>query len=305
MIDIVLSSIHYPLAMSTYFVRALRRRDDVNLTLIGPTTGNWIPWKGGMTLPGKYAVSPDIPLPLPSQGIFDPTIAEKVLGREPDLWLQVDAGYRTTRRPKAGVAAHVATDPHVLDYSLARNYSDYFFCMQTPYMDIEKDYWLPYACDPEWHRQFPPDRTQPIDGCLIGILYENRVKLGKALHAAGYKIRMETGLIGEECRQAYRESKIGLNWSSLKDLTARVFEIMGMGICPVINRVPDLTPLFEEGVHYLGFDTLEEAVGQFERAMKDRELRERIGWNATRQVHGVHTWDIRVKQILEVCLGVK
>jgi spore maturation protein CgeB len=92
-----------------------------------------------------------------------------------------------------------------------------------------------------------------------------------------------------------------MHWSSLQDLAARVFEIMGMGLCPVINRVPDLTPIFEENVHYLGFSSLEEAIDKFEMAAKDGELRRRMGRMASDQVHLVSTWDVRIAQLLQVC----
>jgi spore maturation protein CgeB len=138
---------------------------------------------------------------------------------------------------------------------------------------------------------------------LIGILYDKRIALKERLTGLGYKVRMETGLIGMECREAYSHAKVGLDWSSLLDLNARVFELMGMGICPVINRVPDLKPLFQEEVHYLGFDTLDEGTAQFMRAMKDEDLRNRIGKAASKQVFAFHTWDRRVDQIFEVCLN--
>ena len=60
---IVVSGIHYPLTMMKYFIRALERRDDVELITIGPYTGDWIPWAGGMRLPIRHAQAPDIPLP--------------------------------------------------------------------------------------------------------------------------------------------------------------------------------------------------------------------------------------------------
>lgn len=307
MIEVVLSSIFYPLSMNTYFIRALRRRPDVHLTLVGPTTGNWIPWMGGMTLPAKYAVTPDIPIDFPVQEPwkaqpYNPDVIGAVLGFEPDLWLQIDSGFHAARRPAAKSVATVAVDPHVLKYDLPRSYSDKFFNMQTPYFE-EGDYWLPYACDPEWHSPLPDDRVQDIDGCLIGILYDKRIALKDRLTGLGYKIRMETGLIGPECREAYSHSKVGLDWSSLLDLNARVFELMGMGLCPILNRVPDLKPLFQEEMHYLGYDTLEEAKDQFIRAMNDEALRTRIGKAASHQVHAFHTWPQRIEQIFEVCLN--
>jgi len=286
--------------MSTYFWRALKLRKDIQLTVVGPYTGTWTPWCGGMNVPNKYDISPHIPLPYPFKSPYNPAMLEATLGFEPDLWLQVDAGYHAERRPKAKVVAHVATDPHVLNYDLPRSYADKFFCMQTPYMK-DGDYWLPYACDPEWHAPLPDDRRIEVDGCLIGLQYPNRVKWTEELRRRGYSIHAETGPMGWEYREANSQAQIGMHWSSLQDLAARVFEIMGMGLCPVINRVPDLTPIFEEGQHYLGFSSLEEAIEQFGRAARDEELRKRIGRMASDQVHLVSTWDIRVQQILKVC----
>jgi glycosyltransferase involved in cell wall biosynthesis len=300
MIKIVLSSIWYPLCMGTYFWRALKRRQDVQLTVVGPYTGTMIPWQGGMNLPAKYAIAPDIPLPYPTYSPYDPSIVEAALGFEPDIWLQIDAGLCATRRPKCKVSAHVATDPHCLSYDLPRSYSDKFFNMQTPYFK-EGDYWLPYAADPIWHRPLDVDRKLNLDACLIGIQYQQRIQWVDALRRKGYNVRMETGLVGEECREAYSHVLVGLHWSSLLDLAARPFELMSMGLCPIINRVPDLTPLFQEEVHYLGFSSLDEAVAQVERAVKDDALRHKIGLMASQQVGAFHTWDRRVNQILEVC----
>lgn len=299
---VVLSYLVYPLAMGTYFRRALQRLAGlgaIDLTVIGSYSGTKIPWCGGMDLPKKYDIPPDIPLPYPPSGPYDPTAVEAALGFEPDLWLQVDAGYQASRRPKAKVVAHVATDPHVLNYDLPRSYADKFFCMQTPQMK-DGDYWLPYACDPDWHAPFG-DRVVTLDSCIIGLQYPQRVKLVDALRAKGFNIRMETGLMGSEYREVYSHARVGLHWSSLNDLAARVFELMGMGLCPVINRVPDLTPLFEENVHYLGFSTLEEAIEKFTEAVKNEPLRNKIARMASDQVHFAHTWDIRVNQLLEVC----
>ena len=60
-IKVLLMYIVYPLAMGSYFRRALERREDVDLKVCGPYTGNWIPWMGGMELPQKYAKPIDIP----------------------------------------------------------------------------------------------------------------------------------------------------------------------------------------------------------------------------------------------------
>ena len=60
---VLFHSLWYPMAIAQYFRRALELREDIDLKTVGITTGNWIPWKGGMNVPQKYAYTPDIPLP--------------------------------------------------------------------------------------------------------------------------------------------------------------------------------------------------------------------------------------------------
>ena len=49
----------YPVAILRYFQQALQRRDDVNVYSVGPWTGTWIPWMGGLYLQDKYSRPPD------------------------------------------------------------------------------------------------------------------------------------------------------------------------------------------------------------------------------------------------------
>ena len=60
MIRVVVSGIHYPLSMMKYFITALQRREDIELFTVGPFTGTYIPWAGGMQLPAKYVKQPDL-----------------------------------------------------------------------------------------------------------------------------------------------------------------------------------------------------------------------------------------------------
>ena len=61
---IVLSGMYYPVAIVRYFEAALRRRPDVELFTMGPFTGTFIPWNGGMNLKPEYAKAPDLELPM-------------------------------------------------------------------------------------------------------------------------------------------------------------------------------------------------------------------------------------------------
>lgn len=305
---IVCSYIAYPLSMATYFVRALKRRDDVELIRIAPFTGNWIPWskpgatQPGMFLPQKYVDTPEIPLPQTMIGyhIHPQMLADK-LPKDIDLFLQIDAGWHFSSRPPGKVVALIETDPHVLKptYALPKSYSDFTFCMQNNYREDDEIY-LAYAYDPTVH--YPIKTLYPhekkYDVCLIGLLYEHRAKLIDKLRADGLNVYYNIGEIFDEYRERYNESKIALSWSSLKDLPARVWEGMAMGLPVVTDHVPDLDILFEEDVDYASFDTIEEAEFKVLRLMKDESLRKWMGENALKAVQS-ETYDKRIQTVLE------
>jgi len=301
----VISGLFYPVTMMGYFIRALERRDDVELFLVGPYSGDWIPWGGGggMRLPFKYVKTPNIPLPmeLAQQPGLAPSFIESRLSWKPDLWLQIDAGW-WLQKPDAGVVAHIATDPHVLDYSKQREQCDYFFNMQRSYMK-EGDIHLPYAFDPTVHR--PLDIQKEYDGCLVGLQYETRTQLVRALRGAGYNIEYSIGAVYDEFNVLYNKSRVALNWSSLLDLNARTFEAMGMGIPLLTNRIPALDEFFEEGQHYEGFSSIPEAVDRFENLIEDDEhfTADYLARTAYEEVIEKHTYDHRIQQILDTVFG--
>jgi hypothetical protein len=291
---IVLSGIFYPMAILSFFRRALERRNDIELITTGPYTGNWIPWAGGMELDQRYAIAPTHPLGTSLIGLgsipapFIPDV---------DLWIQCDAGFYFLPRPQAKHVVHIATDPHVLKYDRQRTICDHFFNMQKAYSQ-PGDIYLPYACDPILHA--PLELEKVYDGCLIGLQYQNRNELVSALHARGHKICYKLGVVFDVYQQVYCQSRVALVWSSLNDLIARVFEGMAMGLPVVCNRVPDLPDHFVEGTHYLGFDTVSEAVKQFEWVLEHPVEASLIAQTASKLVLEKHTYDVRVQQIFDI-----
>jgi hypothetical protein len=291
-IRVVLSGIYYPVAILRYFQSALLRRSDVELFTVGPYTGRSIPWAGGLLV--------DCPLPPPMlqqpMGQSVPiTYVEALLPWQPDVWIQVDAGYHFLGKPVNGVNLIVGTDPHCLDYDYDRSVADLFFCMQTPYMK-ERDVWLPYAYDPRFH--FPQSDEKLFDFGIVGAdhrqgsLYENRTKLAKQLRAKGYNVLQSFGLVYDEYRKAVTSCKVGLNWSTRQDTTARVFETIGMGVTLLTNETPDIQHCFESD-QYVSFTTMEEALGCADKLM------ENDNWRKFQQVPPVrHTWDVRVEYMI-------
>lgn len=290
---VVLSGIFYPMAILRYFEAALRRREGIELYTVGPFTGSWIPWAGGMHLPVKYAREPNMVLPK-LQNYVPITFIEKQLPWEPDLWLQIDAGFHLHGKPDKGKNVIVGTDPHVLNYDQQRNFADDFYCMQTPYMQ-DGDKYLPYAYDPVWHS--PEQQPQNYDVCLIGLHYDQRTQLVDRLRANGLKVYYDLGPSFDEARVLYNQAPIGLNWSSLKDLTARVFELLGMKRLAVVNRVPDLERFFKDEIDLVIFDNLEDAEQAVMFYHGDTRRAQQIAEQGHKTVEP-HTWDARIEQVI-------
>lgn len=293
--NVVLSGLFFPVAILRYFELALRRRDDVNLFTVGPYSGQWIPWNGGTNLPGKYAKAPDLPLPMNGGNYSAVPISfiEQRLPWQPDLWLQVDAGFYLRGRPARGKNVIVGTDPHCLNYDIQRGIADTFYCMQTPYQQ-PGDRYLPFAYDPVYHA--PEKQQRQYDACLIGLHYQQRNRLVADLRARGVNVYYDLGPAFDEARALYNSAPIGLNWSSLKDLTARVFELLAMRRLAVVNRVPDLGLFFSDS-HLVIFDSHEQAVERVLYYLEHQHESRMIAAAGNRRVRP-HTWDARVETIL-------
>lgn len=309
--NIVLVGFYYPMAILRYFENALKRRKDINLLTSGIYTGTWIPWKGGIELPHKYAIQPDIPFTesqhfkrINGTPIIDIRMIEVALNYRnfnPDLWIIVDAGCNIDKRPRNGIVATIATDPHVLNYDHARSVSDYLFNMQEYFMK-PGDILLPYAYDPGVH--YPLEVNKLYDGVLMGLMYPNRIELATKLINKGYNIKIDTGLAFDEYREFCNRGLIGLNWSSREDIIARVYEYMAMRVPMITNRIPLIEKIVPDTVRGLLFDDVSSAVSQFERLYKDDDLREGIITRAYKWVtEGGNTYDDRIEKVLEVVNG--
>ena len=298
MIKIVFLYKAYSFTIANYFRRALERRNDVEVFTSGDFYGQSIPWNNGLTIPMKYMNQVDLPLP-PGVDKVPWEIIEARLPWKPDLVLNVDAGFHLSTKPSCTYAV-VATDPHVLSgwYRGVRSICDIFFCMQDSYKEISDEF-LPYAFDPIAH--YPLTSPKEYDACLIGLHYPNRDEWVRRLQARGVTVNYRIGDIYDEYRLENSKASIGLNWSSLNDVTARVFEIMAMRMTPVINRLPDLDLLgFEDGRHYLGFSSMDEAVEKVIWAKEHPDQAKEIAVIAHNKVWSDEfSYDDRVRTILK------
>ena len=247
MIKVAFTTIFYPVAMGRYFLEALLRREDVEVWTAGPFTGRTIPWRGGMMLPLEYVYTPNHSLPIANPPTINYQMLENICPWQPDLWLEVNAGLVVNAPPTNAPYAIVGTDPHVLDYSKERARASRFFCMQKPYMK-DGDKWLPYAYDPVYHANTPYSWTErEYDLSLIGLQYSQRTNFFRDVKTLGYATYYDIGKAYGDARDIYHKTRVGLNLSSRKDTTARVYELMAFGIVPLLNRTPDLMEIFKDG----------------------------------------------------------
>lgn len=287
-----------PFALASYFRQVLEKRPDVELFTFGSFSGQRIDWGNGMDIPIKYLNKVDLPLP---QGITMPSweMIKPKLPWKPDLVLVVDAGFHLSSKPDIPYAI-VLTDPHVLEswYSAGNPLADFVFGMQRYYLKTGQIH-LPYACSP-CHHYAMSNIEKDYDASLIGLHYPQRDSLVQSLRNHGYKVLYDLGLIYDEYREWNNRATIGLNWSSLMDINARFFETMAMGQVLLTNRLPHIQELgYEENRHYLGFDTVDEAIGKMYWIKSNPELAKTIAANGRELTHERHTYELRCEQILK------
>lgn len=294
-----ISALHYPVTMARYFIDAFERREDVEVYTVGPYFGSYIPWNGGMNLPLRYVKSPYLPLPNTANKIPYEMVKSQ-MPQDLDLFVTIDAGWHFTTRPQAKVTALVQTDPHVLkqSYEQPAAYSDYNFCMQQIYMKPGEIY-LPYGADTHWF--YPEEREMEYDVCLIGLHYPQRDRFVAALRSLGLKVYYDIGVVYDEYRELYNKSRVAISWSSLQDLPVRVWEAMAMKRPLVCNHVPDMDKFFKNSVHYMGFESLDEAITDVQYLLNNPEEAEVISENAYGVVMNGNSFDDRVQQILKDC----
>jgi glycosyltransferase involved in cell wall biosynthesis len=82
-------------------------------------------------------------------------------------------------------------------------------------------------------------------------------------------------------------------------ITSRTFHIPACGGFMLHRRTPDLKELFEEDVDCAAFDDASEAVEQIKRYLGEERARSAIAENGRRRVESAHSWDHRVKTVLD------
>jgi glycosyltransferase involved in cell wall biosynthesis len=162
-------------------------------------------------------------------------------------------------------------------------------------------YWLPLACDEDIHRVASRERCYDVG--FVGSLGRKDTERHRVLSSVLPRYRTNDFLryyAPNEMAEVYAQSKIVFNKSINGDVNMRVFEAMASGALLVTDRIANgLTDLFQEGTHYIGYDTLEEAIKQIDYFLENDDERKRIAASGQQAALAEHTYSHRWEQIIK------
>jgi len=176
------------------------------------------------------------------------------------------------------------------------------------------------AMNPAWHRPVAKSRNPSV--AIVGNFYGFRQYLAARLLDDGFPLamygppvsrwchpeirRLHTGryIVREEKSRVFGESVASLNSTDLSEgnsLNCRAFEIAGAGGLQLIERRTIIEECFVPGKELLVFDSYEELAEHVRWAERFPGEADRIREAAARRALAEHTYQHRIRRILEEC----
>ncbi len=245
-----------------------------------------------------------------------------------DLFLDVDSGrnakgdlaFQTEKPPIPSAVRYIDTHGHsTLHKRLAKNYDHVFFAVwdkRDNFTHHPSVHWCPNASDAKWfYKGILPDEheSRPFDVGFFGSKggIDRADVLGPMGERNAWKVDVrEIGKNGQRwprTAEAMAQCKVLFNRGQKHDgPNQRVIESMLMER-PLVNdrdARDGMSELFEEGEHYLGYDSDSELANNIQWCLREPSLALSMAQRAYRLAHAEHQVVHRVEQILEVT-GVK
>ncbi|HKU45133.1 MAG TPA: glycosyltransferase [Polyangiales bacterium] len=286
--NIILCYGYVPYTTGVYFERALQRQHDVYV--VCPPWGDRL---GRSRNEDVYA--------LVEMRVIPP----------PDLVIWIESGIKFFPRglekfscPTVGYLIDVHSGLWVRE-----NYAPFFDHICIAHKDYVEHFqrlgyenvrWMPVGCDPEIHGQVPAERIYDVG--FVGNLAPNanRRSMLEALERR-YKLNdFRKAYSKEELTQVYSRSKLVFNYSTNADITMRVFEATAAGALLVSNHMDNgIDDLLRVGEHYVEFSDERSLLELVEYYLTHDAERERIAQAGQRAVLDHHTYDDRVRWLIE------
>jgi hypothetical protein len=193
---------------------------------------------------------------------------------------------------------------------------------------IEKAFWLPLACHPPAHPNYSEMMVHPEkdhhcgdrglekqhDLAFVGFMqdppdepgYHNRINYLDAMFKAFPDSWLTISGFWEDMAVRYIRSRLGFNVSIRDDLNMRFFEVMSTGTAMMSNGdqegYEDVGFVPDE--HFIVYDGVNEAIDKATYYLNHSTEREEIAKKGHELVRGNHTYQHRLKHMLDIC-GVK
>ena len=240
---------------------------------------------------------------------------ELACGEQFDFFLAVDPWFEGLRFlplvpcPSAVVLIDLHQELHIR--LLFARFFDHVFVAQRDYLERFKAdgcvnvHWLPLGADPGVH--YVEGLSRDIDVGFVGKLGNPSTERNRILSHVLSRFctnDMRIHYAPAEMGVVYSRSKIVFNKSIGGDVNMRVFEALAAGALLVTDRISNgLDLLLSEGVHYIGYDTPEEAVAQIERFLSDENGRSSIAQAGQNLLFSRHTYATRLSRIIQVVMA--
>ena len=239
---------------------------------------------------------------------FRPDELAQIPANRFDLYVNIDDGLRYVLPAHLRPAVWWAIDTHLDgNWSVQKAATfDGVFTAQRAGVELMRSagirnvHWLPLACDPEFHQRY--DVSKRFDVCFVGNLMPGpRVELIQRLQA-----KFSSMYVGRDyfhaMAQRYSESRVVFNRSVGPDINMRVFETLACGSLLVTNDLSSdgLNEFFQDGVHLATYRDAEELLERVAFYLEHETQRECIAATGRSEVLAKHTYEHRMRHLLEI-----
>lgn len=188
------------------------------------------------------------------------------------------------------------------------------------WVGIDPDQYKPHLVEKEYDVVFIANNADFQPG------HQNRRDLIKAVADSGVNIHVfgkgwgifdehprihtQQPVFGENFAEVCSKARLTLGCNTVRNVYLyeswrRPFGCMACGSLHLTASFPGLDTVFKDGEHLVTFNTLEEAVAKVHYFLNHEEERERIAEAGKREVLEKHTWDHRIRELLQMYDNLK